>query len=117
VLLAADCVAYSVGGFHQRFLQGRALAIACPKLDSQQEIYLEKLLAMIDHGGVRSITVMIMEVPCCGGLRHMAESAARRAGREVPIRCLVVGVRGEVLGEHELVPRSNPGSRVEAGCR
>lgn len=97
VLLAADCVAYAVAGFHQRFLRDHALAIACPKLDSHQEIYLEKLVSMIDHGGISSLTVMIMEVPCCSGLRHMAQLAAQNASREVPIRCLVVGVRGEVL--------------------
>jgi len=97
LLLAADCVAYSVGGFHERFLQGRALAIACPKLDSHQEIYLDKLTQMIDRGGIRSLTVMIMEVPCCGGLRHLALLAAERAGRSIPVHCLVVGIRGEVL--------------------
>jgi NAD-dependent dihydropyrimidine dehydrogenase PreA subunit len=109
VLLAADCVAFSVGGFHQRFLHGKALAIACPKLDSQQEIYLEKLVAMIDQAGVASITVMVMEVPCCGGLVRMVQQAALRARRQVPITYRVVGVRGEILAEEDLPPASTAG--------
>ena len=68
VLLAADCVAFAVGDFHQRFLNGHSLAIACPKLDTNQEVYLDKLKSMIDDAGIRSLKVMVMEVPCCGGL-------------------------------------------------
>jgi NAD-dependent dihydropyrimidine dehydrogenase PreA subunit len=102
VLLAADCVAFSVGGFHRRFLDGRALAIACPKLDSQQEIYLEKLTAMIDEARIRALEVMVMEVPCCTGLVRLAQEARARATRDVPIRCTVVGVQGNVLGEQTL---------------
>jgi len=79
VLLAADCVAYAVGGFHDRFLAGRSLAIACPKLDSHQEVYLEKLRAMVDEAGVRSLTVMVMEVPCCGGLVRLVQQAVASA--------------------------------------
>lgn len=103
LLLAADCVAYSVGGFHRRFLAGRTLAIACPKLDSRQETYVDKLAGMIDDAGLRSIDVMIMEVPCCGGLVGLVEEACRRARRQVPVRCTVVGVGGGVLGVRPLV--------------
>ncbi len=103
LLLAADCVAYSVGGFHRRFLAGRALAIACPKLDSQQEIYVDKLAQMIDGAGLRSLDLMIMEVPCCGGLVRLAEEACRRASRKIPVRFTVVSVGGVVLGVHPLV--------------
>jgi ferredoxin len=99
VLLAADCVAYAVGDFHRDHLAGRALAIACPKLDTHQEIYLEKLVALIDHAGIASLTVMIMEVPCCGGLLQLARTAAERSARKVPLRSIVVGVRGEILPE------------------
>jgi NAD-dependent dihydropyrimidine dehydrogenase PreA subunit len=112
LLLAADCVAYAVGGFHERFLDGRALAIACPKLDSHQEVYLDKLTQMIDRGGIRGLSVMIMEVPCCGGLRHLAQLAVERAGRSVPVRCLRVGIRGEILGSETL---SAPDERAAAG--
>jgi Pyruvate/2-oxoacid:ferredoxin oxidoreductase delta subunit len=102
VLLAADCVAYAVGGFHSRFLAGRSLAIACPKLDSHQEVYLEKLRAMVEQGGIRSLTVMVMEVPCCGGLVRLVQQAVAGARRQVPVSCVVVGVRGDVLAEHRV---------------
>ncbi len=102
VLLAADCVAFAVGDFHQRFLSGSSLAIACPKLDSNQETYLQKLVAMIDEAEIRSLKVMIMEVPCCGGLVRLAEEALRRANRDLPVECLVVGTQGHILGEYQI---------------
>jgi NAD-dependent dihydropyrimidine dehydrogenase PreA subunit len=102
LLVAADCAAYSVGGFHRRFLDGRALAIACPKLDSHQEIYVEKLATMIDQAGLRQLTVMVMEVPCCNGLVGLVREAQSRAGRQIPATAMVVGVRGEVLATRPL---------------
>jgi hypothetical protein len=102
VLLAADCVAFAVGDFHQRFLAGSSLAIACPKLDSNQEIYLQKLVAMIDIAEIQSLKVMVMEVPCCGGLVRLAEEAVRRANRDVTVECIVVGTQGHILGEHQI---------------
>jgi len=102
VLLAADCVAFAVADFHRHHLAGRSLAIACPKLDSNQEIYLEKLVAMIDQAGIRSLRVMIMEVPCCGGLARLAEAAAGRALRKIPVEVTVVGTGGRVLGAYPL---------------
>jgi hypothetical protein len=102
VLLAADCVAFAVGDFHQRFLNGHSLAIACPKLDVNQEVYLDKLKSMIDDAGIRSLKVMVMEVPCCGGLLRLVEEAARRARGSVPIQCLVVSTRGTILGEYDI---------------
>jgi NAD-dependent dihydropyrimidine dehydrogenase PreA subunit len=102
VLLAADCVAFAVGDFHQRFLAGSSLAIACPKLDSNQEIYLQKLVTMIDQAEIRSLKVMVMEVPCCGGLVRLAEEAVRQARRDVPVECLVVGRQGHILGEYRI---------------
>jgi ferredoxin len=98
VLLAADCVAFAVADFHQQHLAGRSLAIACPKLDSNQEIYLEKLVAMIEQARIRSLQVMVMEVPCCGGLVRLAEEAARRAQRKIPVEFLVVSTGGHILG-------------------
>lgn len=99
VLLAADCVAFAVGDFHRRHLNGRSLAIACPKLDSNQENYLSKLVAMIDEAQIRSLRVMVMEVPCCGGLLRLAAEAVRRARRTVPVECLVVATDGRLLGQ------------------
>ena len=73
VLLAADCVAYAAGDFHKDFLKGKGLAIACPKLDDGQEIYVNKLRSMIDDAKINTLTVAIMQVPCCGGLLAMAK--------------------------------------------
>ena len=102
VLLAADCVAFAVGDFHQRFLAGSSLAIACPKLDSNQEIYLQKLVAMIDEAEIRSLKVMVMEVPCCSGLVRLVEEALQRAVRKLPVECFVVGTHGHILGEYQI---------------
>ncbi|MDP2423115.1 MAG: 4Fe-4S ferredoxin [Bacteroidales bacterium] len=99
VLLAADCSAFTLGSFHRRFLKGKILAIACPKLDSNQEAYVEKLIVMIRDANINTLTVMIMEVPCCGGLQRMAQMAVARAGRNIPIKLIVVGIKGEVLKE------------------
>jgi len=99
VVLAADCVAFSMGHFHNRFLKGKSLAIACPKLDSNKESYVEKLTSMIADSGIRSLTVVMMEVPCCGGLLGMADIARKRAGKNIPITKVIVGTRGEVLEE------------------
>ncbi len=102
VLLAADCVAFAVGDFHRRFLAGRSLAIACPKLDSKQDIYLRKLVSMIDDAGIASLTVIVMEVPCCSGLVRLATDAARRARRKLTVNCQVVGTGGQLLGEQRI---------------
>ena len=102
LLLAADCTAFALGGFHSEHLAGRALAIACPKLDEGQEVYLEKLVAMIDEARIRSLTVMIMQVPCCGGLAHLAREAASRAKRAIPMIRIVVSLQGEILSETPL---------------
>lgn len=99
LLLAADCTAFTVGAFHREFLQGRALAIACPKLDDEQDVYVEKLQAMIDQARINTLTVVIMQVPCCGGLLRLAQEATRRATRKVPIKCVVISLQGEVLRE------------------
>ena len=89
-MLAADCVAFSMGGFHSNHLKGKSLAIACPKLDHGTEIYVEKLTAMIDISKVNTITVMMMEVPCCGGLLQMVKSALANASRKVPVKQMIV---------------------------
>ena len=99
VLLAADCAAFSMGNFHSRFLKGKTLAIACPKLDSNKESYIQKLSSMISDARVNSITVLMMEVPCCGGLLHMAQTARTNAGRNVPIKRAILSIQGEILEE------------------
>ena len=99
VLLAADCAAFAVGDFHGAFLDGRALAIACPKLDQRQDTYLPKLKAMIDEAHIETLTVAVMEVPCCSGLLRLAQEAVASATRRIPIKHVQLGVRGEVLRE------------------
>jgi ferredoxin len=99
VILAADCVAFAMGNFHARFLKGKSLAIACPKLDTNKESYVQKLTSMIADAGIRSLTVVMMEVPCCGGLLGMAQNAMEQAGRNIPVKKVIVGIRGEVLTE------------------
>ena len=99
LLLAADCVAFSMGGFHSKHLKGKSLAIACPKLDQGSEIYIQKLTSMIDVAKVNTITVMMMEVPCCGGLLQMVKAALASAYRKVPVKKMIVGINGEVLQE------------------
>jgi NAD-dependent dihydropyrimidine dehydrogenase PreA subunit len=97
LLLAADCVAFSLGSFHQTFLKNRALAIACPKLDHGTDIYIDKLVTMIDTAKVNTITVMMMEVPCCGGLMQMVRNALARASRKVPVKAVLVSIDGKIL--------------------
>ncbi|MBN2349483.1 MAG: 4Fe-4S binding protein [Bacteroidales bacterium] len=99
LLLAADCVAFAVGNFHQKFLKGKSVAIACPKLDTGQDTYLQKLVKLIDEAKVNTITVMIMQVPCCGGLLQMAKAAIQNFSRKVPVKVMVVSVEGEILSE------------------
>ncbi len=99
LLLAADCTAYALGDLHGRLLKGKSLAIACPKLDSEQEVYVEKIRAMIDEAKVNTITVAIMQVPCCGGLLELTKTAASQAKRKIPIKTVVVGIQGDILSE------------------
>lgn len=99
LLLAADCVPFAMGDFHRDYLQGKALAIACPKLDEGQDVYVEKLAALVDEARINTLTVMIMQVPCCGGLLRLAKEAVARAQRKVPIKCIVVSLQGDVLSE------------------
>jgi NAD-dependent dihydropyrimidine dehydrogenase PreA subunit len=100
LLLAADCVAFSMGNFHNKFLKGRSLGIACPKLDANKEIYIDKLVALIDDSKINTITVMKMEVPCCGGILQMAQIASQQATRKVPIKSITVSISGEILAEN-----------------
>lgn len=97
LVLSADCVAYASGEFHKEFLKGRSLAIACPKLDSSLDRYIEKLIALIDESKIRTITVVTMEVPCCQGLTRLVEEAMRKAERKVPVELVVLSTDGQVI--------------------
>jgi ferredoxin len=102
VLLTADCVAYALGGYHSEFLRGKSIAIACPKLDQGRERYIEKIRMWIDDAKINTLTVMMMEVPCCTGLLALAKDAANQARRKVPIKYIIVGIKGEILKEEWL---------------
>ena len=99
VVLAADCVAFSFADFHNRFLTGKILAIACPKLDSNKESYIEKIKVMILRSAINTLTVIIMEVPCCRGLLQLAAKALSESGRKIPLKLVVIGTRGDILKE------------------
>ena len=99
VVLAADCTAFAYGNFHHRFMKNHVIAIACPKLDSGMEEYMEKITAMIDEACINTLTVIMMEVPCCGGLLQIARQAAANATRKIPIKKIIIGIKGELLQE------------------
>jgi len=99
LLVAADCAGFAYGNFHNDFIKGKKLVIACPKLDQGKDIYIQKLTRLIDEARVNTITVVIMEVPCCGGLSQMVKMASQMASRKVPVKEVMISVRGEVLAE------------------
>ena len=99
VILVADCVGYSIGDFHKDYLKDRSIAIACPKLDSNHDLYLEKLGSLIDDAKINTLTVMTMEFPCCSGLMALAKQAGEKASRKIPIKSIVVGIKGDILKE------------------
>ncbi len=99
VLLVADCVAYAMGSFHQDFLKGKSIAIACPKLDQSHDAYVEKIKSLFDAAKINTLTVLIMEVPCCRGLLEMAKEAAAASQKKVPVKAIVVNLKGEILSE------------------
>lgn len=99
VLLASDCSAFTAGNFHEDFLKNRTLAIACPKLDSNTESYVNKLKMMFEESRINTLTILMMEVPCCGGLLVLAQKARKLSSRNVPIKAIYLSVRGELLSE------------------
>lgn len=95
LLLAAHCVPFAYASFHPDFLKGHALLIACPKLDDFQA-HLAKLTDILRRSEVKSITVVHMEVPCCSGLVYMAKQAIGLSGKDIPLREVTIGIRGEL---------------------
>jgi NAD-dependent dihydropyrimidine dehydrogenase PreA subunit len=101
LLVAADCVPVAYADFHASFLRGRAVVVACPKLDDPTG-YVEKLAAMIAANDLKDITVVRMEVPCCAGILHAVLEARRLAGVNLPVREVIVSIRGQVLSQREI---------------
>jgi len=95
LLLAADCAPFAYPDFHRDFLNGHALLIACPKLDDFQA-HQRKLTDILIHSGIRSLTVLHMEVPCCFGLVHMVQQAIADSGKDIPFKEITIGVRGDI---------------------
>ena len=94
LLIAADCVPFAYAEFHRDFIKGRVLVNACPKLDDSSS-YIDKLADIIARNTIQSVTVTIMEVPCCRGLAMFAEQAIAKSGREVPLNVVIIGVDGQ----------------------
>lgn len=102
LLFAADCVAYALGNFHSKYLKGKKLAIACPKLDSNKEVYVQKLVHLIENAHINTITLMKMEVPCCGGLIQLVQAALQQTVRKVPVKLITVSSKGDILEDRWL---------------
>jgi hypothetical protein len=95
LLIAADCVPFAYADFHKDYLAGKAVVIGCPKLDDNQ-FYTQKLTELFRNSSLKSITVMKMEVPCCGGIAMAARQALAASGKEIPYTEVTVGIRGEI---------------------
>ena len=96
VLIAADCVPFAMPDFHERLLDGKTLAVACPKLDDAGA-YVQKLATVFASNSVKSITIARMEVPCCGGLEQIVQAALERAAATIPVNVVIVGAGGKTL--------------------
>lgn len=97
LLIAADCAAYAHGDFHRRFMQGRVTLIGCPKLDDTS--YADKLTEILLHNDIHSLTVVRMEVPCCGGLSHAVREAVSRSGKHIPLQYVTLSTKGEIISQ------------------
>ena len=95
VVLAADCVPFAYANFHQDFLKNNSLLVACPKLYDFQA-HLKKMIAVLSHSSMKSLTVVHMEVPCCSGLLHMVKQALQLSGKNIPFRGVTIGINGDL---------------------
>jgi len=95
LLIAADCTAYAYANMHEEFMRGKVTLIGCPKLDAVD--YAEKLREIISHNDIKSVTIVRMQVPCCGGLQHAAESALRASGKFIPWQVVTISLDGFIV--------------------
>lgn len=95
LLIAADCTAYAYGDFHNRFLKNHIALIGCPKLDEGD--YTQKLTEILQQNDIRSLTIVRMEVPCCGGIQMAAQNALKASGKFIPWQVVVIGTDGQIL--------------------
>jgi ferredoxin len=96
LLVAADCSAFSMGAFHNKMLKDKKIVIACPKLDDTSN-YADKLSAIIRENSIKDITVVYMEVPCCGGLIAIAEDALAQSGKNIPLKLVKLSLDGNII--------------------
>ena len=101
LLVVADCVPVAFPSLHQEFMQGKAVMIGCPKFDDTQE-YIDKFAAIFKTAGIRSITAVVMEVPCCSGLPVVVRKGLEKSGSRIPLTQVVVSTRGEILEERKV---------------
>ena len=95
LLIAADCTAYAYGNFHQDFIRGKVTLIGCPKLDAVD--YTEKLTEIIKNNNIKDVTIVRMEVPCCGGIEHAAAEALKNSGKFIPWQVVTISIEGDIL--------------------
>lgn len=95
LLIAADCAAYAYANFHQEFIRGKVTLIGCPKLDDVD--YSEKLTEIIQNNDIKSVTIVRMEVPCCGGLEMAAKRALQNSGKFIPWQVVTIGIEGNII--------------------
>lgn len=95
LLIAADCTAYAYASFHQDFIRNKVTLIGCPKLD--QVDYSEKLTAIIQNNNIQSVTIVRMEVPCCGGLEMAAKKALQNSGKFIPWQVVTISIDGKII--------------------
>ena len=95
LLIAADCTAYAYANFHQEFMRGKVTLIGCPKLDAVD--YSEKLTEILRNNDIQSVTILRMEVPCCGGLEMAAKKALQVSGKFIPWQVVTISIDGKIL--------------------
>ena len=95
LLIAADCTAYAYANFHKEFIRGKVTLIGCPKLDAVN--YSEKLTEILRNNDIQSVTIVRMEVPCCGGLEMAAKKAIQDSGKFLPWQVVTIAIDGEIL--------------------
>lgn len=102
LLVAADCTAFAAHDFHESFLKDRKLLIGCPKLDGAQ-FYVDKFTEIFTNIPIKSIHCLRMEVPCCGGMTAILAEAMRKSGKKIPLKEIVLGVKGGLLAERDVL--------------
>jgi len=107
LLIAADCVPFAYPDFHRDFMKGKAVVVGCPKLDDIQH-YKEKLTEIFKTNSIKSITLPYMEVPCCFGLVKATEDAIAASGKNIPLKKVKIGIRGDIKPEEQLGTTQRP---------